>query len=94
MNVLLIYHLVKKNLPFQAERAIAQMHGCPLIFQNIDDEHQVITTAGIGTFRYGCFSQTPSQGCRGFIGPVPPPLWIRVADRGYLDFGGDNTISG
>jgi len=23
-------------------------------------------------------------GCRGFIGPVPPPLWIEVPFRGYL----------
>ena len=21
----------------------------------------------------------PLLGCRGFVGPVPPPLWIRVA---------------
>jgi len=42
----------------------------PLIFQNSGDL-AVTPTAGIGT--------VPLQdGCRGFTGPVPPPLWIRV----------------
>jgi hypothetical protein len=26
-------------------------------------------------------SQFPVPGCRGFIGPVPPPLWIEVPFR-------------
>ncbi len=36
-------------------------------------------TAGIGTM-----VQLPVPGCRGFIGPVPPPLWIEVPFWGYL----------
>jgi len=32
------------------------------------------TSAGIGTVIREC----PLSGCRGFTGPVPPPLWIRV----------------
>jgi len=31
--------------------------------------HLPVITAGVGTL---------DSGCRGFIGPVPPPLWIRV----------------
>jgi hypothetical protein len=34
-------------------------------------------SAGIGT--EACSQEQP--GCRGFTGPVPPPLWIRVAIR-------------
>jgi len=30
------------------------------------------TSAGSGTFPF------KNRGCRGFIGPFPPPLWIRV----------------
>ena len=32
-------------------------------------------------------------GCRGFTGPVPPPLWIRVPSRGYAIVGRHNTIT-
>jgi hypothetical protein len=39
--------------------------GFPLIFQ-------IYRSAGIGTIK------AKLSGCRGFIGPVPPPLWIRV----------------
>jgi len=42
-------------------------------------------TAGIGTML-----QLPAPGCRGFIGPVPPPLWIEVPLWGYLV---DNSLS-
>lgn len=42
-----------------------------LIFQNAVRLSLDAASAGIGTLRF--FS-----GCRGFIGPVPLPLWIRV----------------
>jgi len=29
-----------------------------------------------------------SAGCRGFIGPIPPPLWIRETVGQYLIFNG------
>jgi hypothetical protein len=47
----------------------APIIGYPLIFQKI-------TSAGIGTI-FGEVSVP--KGCRGFIGPVPPPLWIRAS---------------
>jgi hypothetical protein len=47
----------------------------------IDSHHQLVTRhSSLVTF-------SAFQGCRGFIGPVPPPLWIRAA---YLIIAGNN----
>jgi|GEM_PF-7021749 hypothetical protein len=46
-----------------------------------------IFTAGIGTFALSIKHEN-QLGCRGFAGPVPPPLWIRVAVLGLLNYGG------
>jgi hypothetical protein len=44
---------------------------------NLPNSHLPASAAGIGT--------TPSGlvGCRGFTGPVPPPLWIRESNLSY-----------
>jgi hypothetical protein len=54
----------KKDLFHKVRRGLGQTRS-PLIFQN--------SSAGVGTL----FLRT---GCRGFIGPVPLPLWIRAID--------------
>jgi hypothetical protein len=47
----------------------------------IDSHHQLVTRhSSLVTF-------SSFQGCRGFVGPVPPPLWIRAA---YLIIAGNN----
>jgi len=48
----------------------------PLIFQNEPVLPELAPGAGTDGHRYGMVSLRP--GCRGFTGPVPPPLWIRV----------------
>lgn len=41
-------------------------------------------SAGIGTFGAYTIAIHSPLGCRGFTGPVPPPLWIR-APQGLFD---------
>jgi len=53
--------LSEKEIALSSERAIAQGARLP--------SHLPVFSVGIGTIR--C-----RGGCRGFTGPVPPPLWI------------------
>src|SRR3972149_1279708 len=55
-----------RKRPSQRERVLV-IFNHPLIFQT--------RSAGFGTFRL-------RSGCRGFKGPVPPPLWISAFPGG------------
>jgi hypothetical protein len=66
MKVVVMVALSKKEIALSGERAIAQGARLP--------SHLPVFSAGIGTIRF-------RGGCRGFTGPVPPPLWIRVPIR-------------
>ena len=46
-------------------------------------------TAGLGTL----ILEKLKLGCRGFKGPVPPPLWIRVAVIGAIELWREFTIA-
>ena len=73
------------KLPLQAKGQLRKMHGCPLIFQ-ISNNLDVVPLPELAP-------STRSWGCRGFIGPVPPPLWIRVP-LGAIDLWRHDTTGG
>jgi len=50
------------------------MHGCPLIFQNI--RLPELAPFQLSVVSSVCADHWILVGCRGFTGPVPPPLWI------------------
>jgi len=75
----------QKKTPSWKRRGAAAPAWAPLIFQK---DH----SAGIGT----CLGTLRPGGCRGFTGPVPPPLWIRALpgiqlSRWHFSAGDDDT---
>jgi hypothetical protein len=71
MNVLVIILILLKNeIAPSFERAIAQGARLPSHLPEFGQTCSFVP-AGFGTIRF-------RGGCRGFTGPVPPPLWIRV----------------
>lgn len=59
------------------EKKQATSDGCTVaLISQISATETSALPAGIGTWRRSSFLEKPT-GCRGFIGPVPPPLWMR-----------------
>jgi hypothetical protein len=62
-------------MPFRREGQNITVSIVPLIFQNFN----LTELAPVG-------SAFTLSGCRGFSGPIPPPLWIRAPFKAFLDF--------